>query len=249
MRLIALLFALALSVLPATAQEGGVAATPDVLPGSGDGLRLLAEVERRFPRSLALIKQEFPDDYPGLVASISAVSWQGGEEKVALLKAFELLKAQRQKYRDKAVFAPSNLQAASLQILAHLFQEVFKAEGSQVCGRFAQDGSAVLFDLGISDKYTELLDLQATAYLAMVVKGIEEPDYAGELKPEDWGQVLGAMVTSGMPKSYVQTISKGDRNDPDLCPAMASMMLASALLNTPEGARTRADFARNLAGY
>jgi hypothetical protein len=246
MRIFLCAAALLAGMFPTLAQDRGIVATPDFSPQ----FELVDVVAARFERTVALIKSDFPDDYATLVASLAGISWQGSrDERIALLKAFEVLKELRRKYAERVAHAPSVSHAVMLGLLADFYDEVLKAEGPAVCGRFASDGSAVLFDLGLSAKYADRLDLQSVAYFDAVVKAIEEPENPGAVLPEDWNVLLGAMVAAGAPQSFVDTIARGDRNDPDLCPALATMFRASGLLDTPEGERTRADFARNLAGY
>jgi hypothetical protein len=246
MRIFFIIAALLVCLHPVSAQQPGITATPDFTPR----LDLMDVVTARYERTIALIKSDFPDDYTTLVVGIAAISWQGRRnERVALLRAFELMKDLRRKYAARVVHAPSVSHSVMLGLLADFYEAVFEAEGPAVCGRFAQDGSAVLFDLGLSARYADRLDLQSVAYFDAVVKAIEVPENPGPVLPDDWNKVLATMVAAGAPPSYVETVARGDSSDPDLCPALAVMFRTVGLLNTPEGARARADFARNLAGY
>jgi hypothetical protein len=246
MRLFFIIAMLLASIDTASAQQPGITATPDFTPR----FDLLDVVTARYGRTIAFIKSDFPDDYAMLVARIAAISWQGGRhERLALLSAFELIKDLRRKYAERVAHAPSVSHSVMLGLLADFYDAVFEAEGPTVCGRFAQDGSAVIFDLGLSAKYAERLDLQSVAYFDAVVKAIEAPENPGPVRPDDWSRVLAAMVAAGAPPSYVDTVARGDGSDPDLCPALAAMFRTAGLINAPEGARARADFARNLAGY
>lgn len=164
-------------------------------------------------------------------------------------QVFGELTAIRKKYAAKLLFAPGQALQNVLIRLAYFYDDVLVSRGPGVCGRFAQDGSGALFDLGVQDQYWQALDLQTEAYLSAVVQAIETPEYYGVVDDADWGVVFAAMVRRGSPLSYVATISAGDRNDPDLCPALAAMFRTSAGLEGPEGARTRADLAQNLTGY
>jgi hypothetical protein len=246
MRIFFIIAALLVCLHPASAQRPGVTATPDFTPR----FDLIDVVTARFGRTIALIKSDFPDDYAVLVVRIAAISWQRGRnERVALLRAFELMKDLRRKYAARVAHAPSVSHSVMLGLLADFYEAVFEAEGPAVCGRFAQDGSAVLFDLGLAAKYAERLDLQSVAYFDAVVKAIETPENPGPVLADDWNKVLATMVAAGAPPSYVDTVARGDASDPDLCPALAAIFRTAGLLNTSEGARARADFARNLAGY
>jgi hypothetical protein len=249
MRILLIIAMLLVSAAGAMAQvdSGGVAVVPDLSPAGR--FDLMREVDKRYGRTLEIIKAEFPNDYPALMSGIAAISWQGGQEDRAMLAAFGLITELRKKYADRLMFAPSASHAVMLGFLADFYVTVFKAEGPQVCGRFAQDGSGVLFELGLSGKYADALDRQSLAYFDAVVKAIEAPEYAGAVVEADWGAVVKAMIVAGAPESFVRTISSGDRTDPDLCPALAAMFSTSSILDTPEGKRTRADFAKNLAGY
>lgn len=225
----------------------GVAVVPDLSPAGR--FDFMAEVDKRYGQTLEVIKTEFPDDYAVAIAHIAGISWRGGEEDRALLGAFSILTELKKKYAGRLLYAPSVRHAAMLAGLAKFYVTVSENEGPEVCGRFAQDGSGVLFERGLSGKYAAALDAQSAAYFEAVVAAIETPEYSGAVQPDDWSAVMSAMIAAGAPQSFAKTISAGDRSDPDLCPALAAMFVTSAFLNTPEGARTRGDFAKNLAGY
>lgn len=245
---LSLLLALA-AAGPVLAAPGDVTAVPRLSPRAGEpaGFDLVAAVTVRYARTLALLKAEFPSDYASLMADIAGISWAGGDPDAALLGAFGKLTELRRKYAEKLLFAPSLAHSVMLGHLAEFYDSVFEAEGPAVCERFARDGSAVLFELGLSEKYARALDQQSAAFFEAVVQAIENPSYSGVATSEDWSAVLGTMVGAGAPQSYVAAISSG--RGADLCPALAAMFRTAGLLDTPAGQRTRADFAKNLTGY
>ncbi len=246
MRMLFCALAIVAGMVPGSAQDNSLVARPDSSPR----FNLVDVVTSRFGRTIAAIRSDFPDDYVTLVAVLSGISWSGvRDERVALLAAFEVMKDLREEHAERVVHAPSASHAVMLGLLADFYDEVLMAEGPAVCGRFASDGSAVLFELGLSEKYAKRLDLQSSAYFDAVVRAVETPENPGAVRPQDWTFLLGKMVAAGAPRSFVDTIARGDPNDPDLCRALATMFRASGLLDTPEGARTRADLAKNLAGY
>ena len=131
--------------------------------------------------------------------------------------------------------------------LAAFYEKVHHTEGSAVCGRFAADGRPCSSIWAFS----RLCGVHRRA-VGGILRGrgaIERPEYAGVASQDDWSFVVRKMVEAGAPASFAATIAGGDPDDPDLCLALAAMFVATALLDTPEGARTRADFARNLTGY
>src|SRR5690606_27068701 len=132
---------------------------------------------------------------------------------------------------------------------AVFYNEVFKLEGPEVCGRFARDGSGVLFERDVESKFATLLDQQAVAYFEAVVQAIETPEVSEPVLEEDWTVIFEYMIAAGAPPEFAKAIGGNDPGDPNLCPALGAMMLVSSTLATPEGERTRADFARNLTGY
>lgn len=245
--LLCLAFLLTATAGPALGQ---VTATPKLnLRTAPEAVDVTALVEQRYGRTLDMLKAEFPADYSALTAQFDALDDKVGERDELLLAAFERLTEVRRKYAGKLQFAPSLSHSVMLGRIAEFHDLVFKGEGPQVCGRFAHDGSAVLFELGLSGKYAEALDLQSLAYFDAVVKAIETPEYAEPPAAEDWTAMLAAMVAAGAPPTYLRSVTTGDPKDPDLCPALAAMFRTSGLLDTPQAARTRADFARNLSGY
>lgn len=247
-RIALLIGLLLLGCVPAAAQ--GVTATPRlVTKGAPGDVDVLGIVGRLYEHTLTLLETEFPDDYAALTRRLAEIDDLAGDERTLLLAAFEAFGEVRRKYADKLMFSPSLHHAVMLGRLADFYHLVLGNEGPTVCGRFARDGSGVLFELGLSARYANALDLQSHAYFEAVVQAIEMPDYAGAVEPDDWTTVFAIMVAAGMPRSYVATIAAGNASDPDLCRALAAVFRTAGLLDTPEGKRTRADFARNLTGY
>jgi hypothetical protein len=243
-----LIIVLTLGWAPARAQ--GVTATPDLSQlRPPDAVDVLDIVGKLYGRTLTLLQAEFPNDYAVLAQRIAEIDAQPGTETVLLLASFEAFTELRRKYADRLLFAPSLNHSVMLGRIADFHDLVFAGEGAATCGRFAQDGSGVLFERGLAAKYAVAIDLQSLAYFEAVVAAIESPDPSAVASPEDWGMVLGTMIAAGAPQIYVTAISGGDPNDPNLCPALAAMFRTAGLLDTPEGKRTRADFAKNLSGY
>lgn len=233
-------------MLPWPVHAQGVAVTPDLQSTSVSVARI---VEAHFPRTLALLAAEFPVDHQALLEDLAAIDAEDGTERELGLLVAQRFTGLRRKYADRLQFAPSAAHSKMMSQLAAFYEKVHQTEGSAVCGRFAADGSAVLFDLGLSVAYAEFIDAQSVAFFEAVVGAIERPEYAGAASQDDWSFVVRKMVEAGAPASFAATIAGGDPDDPDLCLALAAMFVATALLDTPEGARTRADFARNLTGY
>jgi hypothetical protein len=172
-----------------------------------------------------------------------------GKESALLTLAFKQLTDLRRHYAGRLRFAPTQSHAAMLSQLAALYDRVFKEEGMAVCGRLARDGTAVLFDLGVSDKYAELIDRQSVVYFEAIVQAIETPEPSEPARPEDWEAIMARLLEAGAPSSFAEAIGTGDPANPELCPALTTLFLTIALMETPAAARARADFAQNLAGY
>ena len=228
-----------------------VTATPDFQVGRNEerAAAVSAAFEAHYPRTLELLEREFPRDHADLIAAVAEIGGGEGTPAQLLLAAADQMTALRRKYADRVLFAPSFSHSIMLGLLADFYDRVFATEGVSVCGRFAHDGSAILFELGLSAKYAGNLDRQSLAFFEAVVQAIEAPDQGEAVRPEDWGVVIGAMIAAGAPERYAEAISGGRPNDPDLCPAYAALFRISGLLDAPAGIRTRADFAKNLAGY
>lgn len=244
--LVAFLFVAA--CLPAWAQ--GVTATPDPEALQGRPVSSIsALVEERFNDTLALLESEFRADYEAVERGLAALDRMAGEQNARLIVVAKEFTELRQRYSDRLKFAPTSAHAALVGHLAILYDLVFKEEGPEVCGRFAQDGSAALFELGLSEKYAEALDQQSVVYFKSVVLAIENPEPSAPVRPGDWDVVLRLMLEAGAPPSFAATVAAGDPADPDLCPALTALLLTMSLMDEPEGQRVRADFAQNVAGY
>lgn len=241
---------LCLCLMASAATAQSVTLVPDL-----SRLRIVADVDvvaltrEHYPETLSLLEREFPDDYAALLHALGQIEVGRDSKEAALVRAFGELTDLRRKYAERLRFAPRRSHAAMLGHLAAFYNLVFEAEGPAICGRFAQDGSAVLFEVGLSERYAEQLDQQSVRFFEAVVGAIEAPEPSEPVMPADWEVVLEHMVAAGAPPVFVATIGGGDPADPNLCPALAAMMVTSSVLDTAEGARIRADFARNLVGY
>jgi hypothetical protein len=232
---------------------------PAVSAGAEEKLRLkmparqTVDLEAMFqelhPRTLTILQVDFPSDLDAMTEKLAEIEKRGGDRQAAAAYLFGEMTALRRKYADKLAFSPNPSLVKLLLRLADFYDQVLKTAGTEVCGRFAQDGAGLLFDIGLADSFREALDMQSEAFFDAVVRAIETPEYHGPVDSSDWSVVMGAMIGLGSPPSYITTISAGDSSDPDLCLAQAAMFRASAVLTTPEGERTRADLARNLTGY
>lgn len=245
--LIVSLVLLALAAVPASAQDAAASAAD--AERAARAVEVVNAIEGHYARTLALLEVEFPDDHAAFLLRIEEIGGAEGPFDTRLLAAFKQFTELRRKHAARLIFAPSLSHSIMLGRLADFYDRVLDAEGTSVCGRFALDGSAVLFELGLSERYADALDQQSLAYFEAVVEAIEAPVYNAPAGPEDWNALFATMLAAGFPESYVQSIAGGRPNDPDLCPALAAMFRTSGLLDTREGERTRADFASNLAGY
>jgi hypothetical protein len=214
-----------------------------------DSVALEAVVRERFPATLHVLRRDFPEDYDALMTRIDVLSRSGAAQPLLLSQVFASLSAIRNKYAHKLTFAPDLTLAAMLQSLGQFYDKVLAEGSTELCGKFAQDGSGVLFENDVSAIYAEDLDLQGAVYFEAVAGAFETPEVHGAADARDWSAVFGTMIGLGAPESYVQTIASNDAKDPDLCPALSAMFKTTAGLNTPEGARARAEFAKNLTGY
>lgn len=246
MRFILCLILLA-TCLPALAQ--GVTATPDLRRMQRGGVDIAALFNERFTDTLAALEADFPADSRRLRDELEVIDRMAGPRPVLMALAFKRLTELKRRYAARLKFAPGKVQAAMLGHLAGFYDRVFKEEGTEVCGRFAQDGTAVLFELGLAEKYGEMIDLQSLAFVHAVVGAIERPEPSEAAKPEDWEAVMRRLIEAGAPPTFAEAIGSGDPANPDLCPALTAFLLTISLLDTPEAGRVRADFAQNLAGY
>ena len=247
MRFVLCLMLLFTACAPAVAQ--GVTATPDLRRMQRGGVDVAALFERQFAQTGAVLRADFPADRRRLADDLKAIDRMAGPPTALMTLVFKRLTELKRPYAARLKFAPGAAQSALLAHLAGFYERLFEAEGAAVCGRFAQDGTAVLFELGLSEKYAQLIDRQSVAYLKAVVGAIETPEPSEPVRPEDWEAVMTRLLEAGAPPSFAATIAGGDPNDPDLCPALATLLLTISLMETPEAARARADFAQNLAGY
>jgi hypothetical protein len=205
--------------------------------------------ESRNGRTLAVLKAEFPQDYNGLMIRIGAVERSQQSEMLKLSAAFAAVGEVRRKYVARLRYAPPQNLAALLESAAAFHQAVLEKDGPGACGVFAQNGTGALFSLARSEAYAAEIDMQSARYFEAVAGAIERPEYYGEPQQEDFAVVLAALVAAKVPESYVPAIVRGQRSDPDFCPALVALFRTAAIIDSPPGLRARADLAANLVGY
>jgi hypothetical protein len=218
-------------------------------PAAETAPSLVEQFQERNPKTVAVLASDFPDDYRVLLTQLDTIEATGQSQMVQLNASFDALRQIRKKYADRMSFAPPALLADVLTKLADFYEDVLKQDGAAVCGKFAQDGSGVLFQLARSDAYVERLDAQSAAYLEAVVGAIETPETYGAADKNDYPKVLAIMVRAGAPESYVAAIANGNGADPNLCPALAAMFRTVALSDAAEAVRMRPLLGLNAGGY
>lgn len=204
---------------------------------------------QNYEQTFAVLEADFPDDFKALTAAIKEIELKPVKDEIKQATAFKLLTDLRKKYRHRMPFAPQADQSKILLHLADFHDAVFKVEGPKVCGNFALNGAAALFETGSFTRYAEQLDTQSAAYFKAIVSAIESPDYHGPVTQNDWSAVLGAMVGGGAPESYLKVLADNKSDIPERCPALVAMFRTAALLKGPEGERARSDLAQNVTGY
>lgn len=208
--------------------------------------KLFAE---RNPRTIAVLKAEFPDDLRALLQRIDAISASDQSLKIKLSGGFDAVRGIRKKYAPRLAFAPPEALAGLLVAAAGYHEAVLGGEGPGGCGVFAQNGTGTLFQLDRSELYAKEIDLQSALYLEAVAAGIETPEYYGDVTQDDFNELLAVMAKAGVSKDYLTALAGGKPSDPNLCPALVTMFKSAAVVDTPAGLRVRADLAKNLTGY
>jgi len=243
MRLIPTAVFLALSVLAQLPVLGQQAAPEAAANG------FVALFSARNATTLAVLQAEFPADHVALLTRVAAIAASGQNQEAMLSAGFAAIGTIRRKYAERLRFAPAQTLSDLLVHTAEFHDAVYEGEGVGGCGYFARNGTGTLYELGVSERYAALIDLQTALYLRAAVAGIEQPEIYGATGERDFAALLSGMAAAGLPKAFVEAIASANPANENLCPALSTMFRAAAVYNTPEGLRVRADLAQNLAGY
>lgn len=241
--ILAVLALLTTSIAGAFALE--VVATPRFKPRVS-----VTAFEQRYPRTLAVLKADFPEDYKNLLDRIGSIEGARGSKKDKITAAFAALSEVRKRYEPQVLFAPDDELRRIVALLGEFHLQVLKNQGPEVCGQFAANGSGTLFTLGLADPYAGRLDVQSEAYFLAVVQSIENPTFHKVATTDDWKYVSRALVVAaGGTTDDVKRALTNDTKDPLYCASLAKFMLFTALIGGDEGERLRANFVQNSTGY
>jgi len=207
----------------------------------------LERFRQDFPQTIAVLDREFPADLGRIEARLAALP--AAEAARGPETSFKLLVELRRKYAPRLAFAPAEALSLLLAATAEFHETVFRGEGPEGCGLFAQNGTGALFQRGVALRYGRAIDTQGTLFMLAVSAAIEQPEVHGETTEADFAALLVALAQAGLPEIQARAIGSGDPGDPNYCPALAAMFRAASVFDTPQGFRVRADLAQNLTGY
>jgi len=200
-------------------------------------------------RTLKVLEAEFPQDHRMLMVRLGAIERSDQSEMLKLNAAFSLVNDLRKQYAPRLRFAPPAALERLLRAAAAFHERVREVEGDATCGAFAQNGTGVLYQLGMSEKYAVEIDRQSAQFFEAVADAVERPESYGELQKDDLALVLRGMLAAGASEEQVAVILSGRPNAEGYCSAIAAMFRIAAVLDQPAGLRSRADLAVNLSGY
>lgn len=220
------------------------------LPGQAAGRpEVLGSFEQVYPQTLKLLQADFPADYEDLVAFIDGLDPERYDAAAGLTAASVKLTEIKRKLAFRIPYAPDEALQRVMVFLTEFHKLVDERAGPEACTDFAANGTGALFDRGIWQQFSVELDVQSLAFLTAVREAIANPSYHGTIRKGDFDAIGAALLAHGGSVEDLSRIAKNDPKDPKLCGSIAAFFGVVALLDTPQGERARADFARNAGGY
>lgn len=198
-----------------------------------------AEMMAIAPELFGFLRASFPDDFSAFVAQVEQrVSTGGSADGMVQAHMLEL----RQKYAPHLAGASDAALETVLVATMDLQQAVFDGEGPAVCGNFAINGPAIFEGTPAAAKYEDLMMAQTVYMLAAAKGGHDAPVTRTAAVEADWKVITDMMTQAGVTSSGFEAISTLDAANPDLCPAMQTLLTAMNTEPTGAGARVRASY-------
>jgi hypothetical protein len=204
------------------------------------------------PQTLGILDDRFPDELNRLEQTLNGVieGAQADFDHEAALEGFaEVIATERQSYVSIITTAPDAALQAAITSLRDFMQKVYDTEGPEICGRFANEGSSVLYETDIAEHYSAELDRQSALFLAAAADARDTPTDHGEASDADLQATFNKMLKEGGTQHQIDVLAAQDPTDPEVCPALINMLSALAILEGDVGARSRAYFLPDFVGY
>ena len=231
--------------------------SPPPLPGEEDGLSDAALEMRSYLASqnretLEVLEDRYAADLSRIESTLDRLL-QGAEanfDREAALEDFsEVIANERRQLADLVSQAPDASLRTAVAGLAEFMRKVYEQEGAELCGRFADAGSQVLYQEDLAQAYAEDLDRQSALFLTAAADARDQPQTHGTATDEDLGTLFNRMLAEGGTEHQLDVLAAQNPADPEVCPALLRMLDALSTLEGPEGARARAFFLPEFVGY
>lgn len=206
---------------------------------------LEAEMMNAAPELFGFLKTNFPDDFQSLVAQVEVTLNTGGTLNGVV--ANHLLDL-RIKYAPQVSASDDASLAQVIEATIALQQTVLANEGPEACGRLAINGPAAFAGSPLEAKYEDLMLAQTVLLLKAAKVGHDTPVTRAAASEADWSQVTTMMTESGISQNGFAAIVNVDTANPELCPALISMLTAMNIDTSPSGALVRAEYLASAAG-
>ncbi|WP_245429336.1 hypothetical protein [Mesorhizobium sp. WSM3860] len=179
------------------------------------------------------IKQEFPDDYDGVVQKITAVASAGGGESEVRNTSRVLVADLRHKYAPLLASAPDGNASEALAAQLDMLKHVMERETPATCNRYLRDGPVAL-SMPEQDFLMHMDKIGATLFHAFgAAKG--SGLRAAAPVDQDWSLVADAFTRNGGTTAEIDAIASANQDFEGLCPAVAKLYTAALSLNGEPG--------------
>lgn len=231
--------------------------TPPPLPGEEGGLseaalELRAYLVSQNKETLQILEDRYAADISRIESTLDRLldNAQADFDREEALEGFaEVIAAERSRVANLIPQAPDASLRAAVAGLEEFMRKVYEQQGPEVCGRFADSGSDVLYEEDLAEAYAEDLDRQSALFLAAAADARDQPQTHGTANDQDLGVLFNRMLAQGGTEHQLDVLAAQNPADPEVCPALLGMLGALSTLDGPEGTRARAYFLPEFVGY
>jgi len=186
-----------------------------------------------------VIKQYAPEEFDQLIEDMLDVANTSADGEEAYGRAARITAALRQKYAPFAHNAPDESIRAAIELNMEGVR-LFAAD-VKTCNSFVINGPRSL-PLEVALPHAAHFGLQSAAVFRALLEGAKAGEPPKIATDEDWGLVGEHWIMLGATDRDIDSISTPTVDDPNLCPAMISMLEAILSAEGPAAERVRASY-------
>ncbi len=204
--------------------------------------QLIGDLADGLPKTLAVLREHFPEDYAEMISGLLVAIKQGGDAQAVRIRGSEVSMQIRRKHASAMVKAPDEQLKTLASANIRLLRAVRDQDGEKICGAVALAGANGI-PMNSLQKYFSILDYVSAETFLTIHAGRSAPADHGSVTDADWGEVIAVMHQNGVTEEELGIIGNGRADDARYCGLMIQFLEAVRDHEGDAGPRVRSTLA------